>query len=45
MISRIESENLPQSGAHRFGYDPADFVTQTFEFDNCTHEYVAPKSY
>ena len=27
------------------GYDESDYVVETFEFPNCTHEYVAPKSY
>ena len=45
MLTRIEAENVYEPGSHRFGYDPADFVAQTFEFENCTHEYVAPKGY
>ncbi len=45
MLSRIQTENQNEPGALRIGYDPADFETQTFEFDNCTHEYVAPRGY
>jgi len=39
MLKQIKSE----SG--RIGYDSADYVTQLWEYDNCTHEYVAPKDY
>lgn len=39
MLQQIKSE------AGRIGYDSADFVTQLWEYDNCTHEYVAPKDY
>lgn len=34
-----------KSNTGRSGYDPDDFVCQTFEYDNCTHEFVAPKGY
>lgn len=27
------------------GYDEDDYVVETKEYENCTHEYVAPKSY
>jgi hypothetical protein len=39
MLQQIKSET------GRVGYDSADFVTQMWEYDNCTHEYVAPKDY
>jgi hypothetical protein len=39
MLSQIKNEN------NRVGYDSADFECKTFEYDNCTHEYVAPKGY
>ena len=29
----------------KLGYNEEDFIFKTFEFDNCTHEYVAPKGY
>jgi superfamily II RNA helicase len=27
------------------GYDEDDYVIETKEYENCTHEYVAPKSF
>lgn len=39
MLQQIQSET------GRIGYDSADFVTQLWEYDNCTHEYVGPKDY
>ncbi len=27
------------------GYDENDYVVETHEYNNCTHEYVAPKAY
>ena len=29
----------------RLGYNIKDYHTDQFEFENCTHEYVAPKNY
>ena len=35
---------IQQEGG-RVGYDSADFVSERWEYDNCTHEFVAPKGY
>ena len=40
-LSLTHQEN--ESG--RVGYDSADFVCKRNEYDNCTHEFVAPKGY
>lgn len=37
MLTKIQNEG------GRIGYDPEDFVVERREFDNCTHEFVAPK--
>ena len=35
----------PKEETQRLGYDSADFVCKTYEYENCTHEFVAPKDY
>jgi hypothetical protein len=45
MLTKIQNEDKLINGSQRFGYDPNDFETLTFEYDNCTHEHVAPKGY
>lgn len=30
---------------YKLGYNVDDYDVKTFEFDNCTHEYVAPRGY
>ena len=33
------------SDVYRLGYNVDDYEVKTFEYDNCTHEYVAPNGY
>lgn len=39
MLAQIKSDT------GRVGYDSADYKCITYEYDNCTHEFVAPKDY
>lgn len=39
ILSKIHNEG------GRSGYDVNDFECKTYEYPNCTHEFVAPKGY
>jgi superfamily II RNA helicase len=33
------------TNVYKLGYNLDDYEVKTFEYDNCTHEYVAPRGY
>jgi hypothetical protein len=41
----IEGDKLMQMAAVEGGYKEEDYVVERHEYNNCTHEYVAPKGY
>jgi hypothetical protein len=38
-------EEIINTGGVNTGYDENDYIVETQEYPNCTHEYVAPRTY
>ena len=46
MLVAIDKKKIDApTDVYRLGYNADDFEVKTFEYENCTHEYVAPKGY
>lgn len=45
LLIEIDKKKEAVTDIHRLGYNADDFEVKTYEYDNCTHEYVAPRGY
>lgn len=45
LLIEIDKKKEAGTDLHRLGYNADDFEVKTYEYDNCTHEYVAPRGY
>jgi ATP-dependent RNA helicase DOB1 len=46
LIQAIDKKkDTPLSDIHRLGYNVDDYEVKTWEYENCVHEYVAPRGY
>lgn len=45
IIAIDKKQSDAPADVYKLGYNVDDYEVKTFEYENCTHEYVAPRGY